>query len=143
MLSHWPCVTWKFLIIWFHKNLKLIFQKPSSSPGNTHTHTHTYIYIYIYIYILNTEENYLPWQSSCKFSCTLRKTILWNMCKKFFWLCYPFISKLKERFHTGSDWSGYFEFSFWFSSAILLSKMKSLFLSLWKFAKFLMSFLKT
>ena len=23
MLSHWPCFTWKFFMIWFHKILKL------------------------------------------------------------------------------------------------------------------------
>ena len=35
-----------------------------------------------------------------------------------------------------------FEFLFWFSSDIFLSKMKSPFFSLWKFSKFLMSFLE-
>ena len=25
MLLHWPCFTWKFFIIWFHKILQLIF----------------------------------------------------------------------------------------------------------------------
>ena len=25
MLSHWPCFTWKFFVIWFHKILKFIF----------------------------------------------------------------------------------------------------------------------
>ena len=34
MLSHWPCITWKFFMIWLHKILKLIFQKQLSSPGN-------------------------------------------------------------------------------------------------------------
>ena len=34
MLSHWPCFTWKFFIIWFHKILKSILQKPPSSPRN-------------------------------------------------------------------------------------------------------------
>ena len=33
-LSHWLCFTWKFFMIWFHKILKLIFQKPSSCPRN-------------------------------------------------------------------------------------------------------------
>ena len=27
MLSHWPCFTWKFFMTWFHRILKLIFQK--------------------------------------------------------------------------------------------------------------------
>ena len=32
LLSHWPCFTWTFLIIWSHKILKLIFQKQPSCP---------------------------------------------------------------------------------------------------------------
>ena len=32
MQSHWPCLTWKFIMIWFHKILKLIFQKQPSCP---------------------------------------------------------------------------------------------------------------
>ena len=32
MLSHWPCLTWKFIMIWFHEILKLIFQKQPSCP---------------------------------------------------------------------------------------------------------------
>ena len=52
------------------------------------------------------------------------------------------IFKVKQSFHTAYGGSVCFEFLFWFSSAVLLSKMKSLFISLWKFAKFLMSFLK-
>ena len=27
MLSHWPCFTWKFFMIWFHKIIQLIFRK--------------------------------------------------------------------------------------------------------------------
>ena len=34
MLSHWPCFTWKFFMIWFHKIFKLIFQKQPSCPRN-------------------------------------------------------------------------------------------------------------
>ena len=34
MLSHWSCFTWKFFMIWFHKILKLIFQKQPSCPRN-------------------------------------------------------------------------------------------------------------
>ena len=34
MLSHWPCFTWKFFMIWFHKILKLIFQMVPSCPRN-------------------------------------------------------------------------------------------------------------
>ena len=32
MLSHWPCFTWKILMMWFPKILKLIFQKLPLSP---------------------------------------------------------------------------------------------------------------
>ena len=48
----------------------------------------------------------------------------------------------KKTFLTASGWSGSFEFLFWFSSALLLFKMKSLFFNLWKFAKFFMPILK-
>ena len=34
MLSHWPCFTWEFFMMWFHKILKLIFQKQPSWPRN-------------------------------------------------------------------------------------------------------------
>ena len=34
MLSHWPCFMGKFFMIWFHKILKLIFQKQPSCPRN-------------------------------------------------------------------------------------------------------------
>ena len=62
-----------------------------------------------------------------------------DLCKK---CCYSFISKVKSSFHTTSDRSYCSEFSFWLSSAIWLPKKKSLFFSLWKFAKIIMSFLK-
>ena len=29
MLLHWPRLTWKFFVVWFHKILQLIFQTPS------------------------------------------------------------------------------------------------------------------
>ena len=57
MLSHWPGFTWKFFIIWFHKILKLIFQKQLNV---------------LKIHVLNIDENYLTWQLSCKFSYTLK-----------------------------------------------------------------------
>ena len=31
-MSHWPCFTWKFFMICFHKILQLIFQKQPSCP---------------------------------------------------------------------------------------------------------------
>ena len=34
ILSHWPCLTWKFFIVWFHKILKLIFHKEPLCPKN-------------------------------------------------------------------------------------------------------------
>ena len=121
ILSHWPCFTWKLLIIWFHKNLKLIFQKPRSSPRN---------------------KCIEYWRELWKFSYTLRTTIMHNMCKTFCLLCYSSISKLKQSFHTACDQYSRFEILFWFSSTILFSKVKSLSFSLWKIAKVLIPFLK-
>ena len=101
MMSHWPCFTWKFFMIWFHNILKFF-------RCSHHV---------LEIYVLNTEENYLTWQLSRKFSYTLGTTIVQNMkfshCNLLIWF------------------SWIFEFLFWFSSAILLSKMKSLFFGLW------------
>ena len=34
MLLHWPCFTWKFFMIWFHKIPKLLFQKKPWFPRN-------------------------------------------------------------------------------------------------------------
>ena len=34
MLPHWPCFTWKFFMIRFHKILKLFFQKQPQCPRN-------------------------------------------------------------------------------------------------------------
>ena len=34
ILSHSPCLTWKFFIVWFHKILKLIFHKEPLYPKN-------------------------------------------------------------------------------------------------------------
>ena len=62
------------------------------------------------------------------------------MCKKFCCLWYSFI--YKDKFYVACGRSCCFEFLFWFSSVILLSKMKLLFFGLWKFAKFLISFLE-
>ena len=38
-LSHWPCFTWKFFMIWFHKFLKLIFQTTPSCFSTEHWKT--------------------------------------------------------------------------------------------------------
>ena len=111
-------------MIQFHKILKSIFQNKQSCPKNKCTE--------------NWRE--LPNLTSFwKFSYTLGTTILYNMCKK---LRYSIISKVKQSFRTASGRSSCFEFWFWFISVILLPKMKSLFFSLSKFAKPLMSFLK-
>ena len=82
MLSHWPCFMWRFfMIMWFNKTFKLIFQISHHVRG---------------IYVLNIEENYLTWHLSWKFSYTfIGTTILQNMCKKFCSLSYSFISKVK------------------------------------------------
>ena len=61
MLSHWPSSTWNFFMIWFHKILKLIYQKQSSCPRNMCT---------------EHWRNHLLSQLSRTFSYTLRRTIL-------------------------------------------------------------------
>ena len=94
------------------------------------------------IYGLNIEENHPFSRLSWKFSHTLKTTIPYNMCKSLCLFCYSFIFKVKWSFVTASVLFSCFKFLFWFSSAILLSKMKLLFFRLWKFTKFLMSFLK-
>ena len=74
MLSNWPCFTWKFFLITFHKILKLIFQKQPSCPRNICTN--------------HRRELSITWQLSWKFSYTLRTAILWSMCEIFCSLCH-------------------------------------------------------
>ena len=60
-----------------------------------------------------------------KFSYTFSTIILWSTCEQLLtWICYC-VSNQKQVL------IGYFGFLFWFSSAILLSKMKSLLLNLY------------
>ena len=126
VLSQWPCFTWKFSMIWFHKFLKLIFRSRHHVLGictqywrklpnltafldiflllkksSSIEHTHKVLIIVLFIYF----------QGKIQFS----------RCIWFIWL------------------SGCLETK---CSAILLSKMESLFFSLSKFIKFHMSFLK-
>ena len=67
MLSHWPCFTRKFFMVWLGKILKLNFHKQL---------------LFSKIYVLNIEENYLNWRLSEKFSYTFRTTILLKTCKQ-------------------------------------------------------------
>ena len=32
ILSHWPCLMWYFIMVWFHKFLELVFHKQPSCP---------------------------------------------------------------------------------------------------------------
>ena len=61
----------------FTKFLNYKFLKQPSCPRNIGT---------------EHSKSYLTWQLSWKFTYTLRTTILLNMCKKFYWMCYSFIS---------------------------------------------------
>ena len=61
MLSHWPCFTWKFFMIWFHKILKLIFQKQPSCPRNICTEhwrklTNLTAFLGIFLYLKNDDS---------------------------------------------------------------------------------------
>ena len=127
MLSHLPCFTWKFFMIWFHKILKLIFKKQPSCSINICTKhwrklPNLTAFLEIFLFLKNKD--------SVKH---VKKVLL-------IVLSIYFEDKIKFSHCIWSIWL--FWILFLFSSAILLSKMKSLFFSQWKFAKFLMSFSK-
>ena len=70
-----------------------------------------------------------------KFSYTFSTIILWSTCEQLHtWICYC-VSNQKVLY-------GYFGFLFWFSSTILLSKTKSLFLNLYTSSHWIMSLLQ-
>ena len=92
LLSHWPCFTFKFLMVWFQKVLKLIFQKQQSCSWH-----------------ICTEHRIKP--------PTFNDSVE-NIQKSFF-NC-PI--HLFLFYFIGSGRSSLFEFSFWLSLAILLSK---------------------
>ena len=61
MLWHWPCFTWKFFMIWFHKILKLISQKQPSCPKNIcteHWRKLHYLtaFLEIFLYLKNNDS---------------------------------------------------------------------------------------
>ena len=61
MLSHWPWFTWKFFITWFHKILKLIFQKQPSCPRNICTEQWRELpnltaFLEIFLYLKNNDS---------------------------------------------------------------------------------------
>ena len=61
MLSHWSCFTGKFLMIWFHKILKLIFQKQPPCSRNICTKhwrkPHIFIaFLEIFLYLKNNDS---------------------------------------------------------------------------------------
>ena len=123
MLSHWPCFTWKFFMIKFHRILKLIFQKQSICPRNICIELwwklpNLRAFFKIFFYLKNNDSG--------------------KTCAKSFINCTSHLFPRKNNiFHTASGRSGSFEFLFWFRSAILLSNMKSLFFSLWKCCRIL------
>ena len=96
------------LIVWSHKTFKLIFLKQPSWPKNREL---AWAPILGNFFILLEQQ-------SCG---TPMKSCLLNV------LLY-FQSKIK--FWHSIWWTSYFDFLFWFNSAILLSEMKSLFFNL-------------
>ena len=113
-LSHWPCFTWKFFMIWFHKILKLIFQMLPSCPRNICTEQWKKLlnltaFLEICLYLKNNDSVE-----------HVQKVLLIVLLIYF---------QGKKSSHTASGRSG--RFLFWFSSAILVPKMKQLFFSLW------------
>ena len=100
MLSHWPCFTGKFFIIWIHKTLKLIFHTQSSCPRNICTehwrklsNLTAFLGIFSYLKNKNSSEH-------------LQKVLVIVL-----FIYFP--GKIKS-FFTVSGWSGCFEFLFWF-----------------------------
>ena len=61
MLSHWPCFTWKFFMIWFHKILKSIFQTQPSCHRNICTEhwrklPNLTAFLEIFLYLKNNDS---------------------------------------------------------------------------------------
>ena len=100
------------LTLWFHKLFKLIFLRQSSWPKTMyakHWRKLAWATFFRNFLILFVQKIYGALMNSCL-------------------LQYATLSPIKK---TRLFSTGYFEFLFWFSSAILLSKMKSLFLNLY------------
>ena len=122
MLSRWPCITWKFFMVWFQKILQLIFQKQPACPRNICTQHWRKLPIFtaflkIFLYLNNND--FVKSFANCVIHLFPKENKVFSLHR-----------------------SSCFEFLLWFSSGTLLSKLKLLFFSLWKFAKFLMSFRK-
>ena len=67
MLSNWPCFTWKFFLITFHKILKLIFQKQPSCPRNICTNNRRELsnltaFLEIFLYLKNSDSLKHVWK---------------------------------------------------------------------------------
>ena len=100
------------LTLWFHKRFKLIFLRQSSWPKT--------------MYAKHWRK--LAWATFLRnFPILLVQKIYWALMNSCL-LEYATVFQIKNNrlFSTG-----YFEFLFWFSFAILLSKMKSLFINLY------------
>ena len=111
MLPYWPYLTWKFYLLYGSISSKLIFLKQPSWPKNRELAWAPFL---VNVFIILEQESYGTLVKSC---------LLLHVLLYFRW-------KIK---FSHSIWStGYFDFSFWFSSAIsfssaILSEMKSLF----------------
>ena len=114
ILSHCPCLTWKFFIVWFHKILILIFHKEPLYPKNISAEHWRKL-----PNLTTLSEMFLYFQND-DFVEHVQIAML-NVLFTYFQ------SEIKISHRSGSfD----FFFLFWFSSAIFFSKMKSLFLDL-------------
>ena len=117
MLSRWPCFTRKFFMIWFHKILKLIFQKQPSCPRNICTEHWRKL-----PNLLASSKNFLYLKNNDSIE---------HVWKVLLIVLFIYFQGKIIFFHTAFGLSGCSEFWFWFNSAISLSKRKSLFFSLW------------
>ena len=111
------------LTVWFHRIFKLVFLKQSSWPKTMYAEhwrklTSTTLLGSFLIFLVQQFCGALL--NSCLLEC-------------------PTVFPIKNKF---SHLTGYFDFLFWFSSVILLSKMKSLFLILYTCPKWVTSLLQ-
>ena len=120
MRSRRPCFIWKFFRIWFHKILKLIFQKQLSCPRNICTQhwrklPHLTAFLEIFLYLKN--NNYIE-----------------NMHKVLLTVLFVYFQGKIKFSHF--IWSIWFVLNFYFDLVPPFHFLKSLFLSLWKFDNF-------
>ena len=114
MFSRWPCHYLKVpLKVGYHKIIKLIFYRQPPCPKKCVEKCPKKYGVFSGNFLILLEQRFY-------------RTLL-NICVLEFGI---YLSKVKQSLHTESGQSGDFEFLFWFSSTIILSKIKPLFRSL-------------